>query len=280
MSTLADNAGIFVAFSLSAMSCPPHATAAETQLGDYEIRLCHVDLQDRSFNPNFPGGWSLIDRNDNIPVLCLYGSLATVSLATLYPKLAKQRSIDIVVKTTGGPVDVWLPLGEALVGKLRQLVVDEACFSSCANYLVPLATRVIAGRNTLIVWHGGPITDSTDVLKGTDVPTAIHYDDLARRTQKLYELARVDGAILAVSTAIPSTSKFKAIFGEAAKSFSGYAFSPTRLTQCFRFKNLKYMWHAGDDEAVAQLGMERSSSLALLENPSAERDGSIECLNR
>jgi hypothetical protein len=253
------------------------AQGAEQAKGQAEVQLCRNGLKERAENPNLPGGWTLIDRNGDKPVLCLYGSLAMVSLESFYQRLPEISALDLVVKTTGGPVDIWLPIGEALKGKVGRLVVDEACFSSCANYLIPLAADVIAGRDTLIVWHGGPSMDSLDMLKGTDVPTAIQYDDLAKRTKHLYDALGIDSSVLQLSAKPPSIVKFRSVFGKDARKFSGYAFSPVRLQQCFRFRNLKNMWHAGDDEAVAKLGKERSSTLAVLENPSPERDGSFKC---
>ncbi|MBY5721844.1 hypothetical protein HFO33_35770 [Rhizobium leguminosarum] len=198
-------------------------------------------------------------------------------LDSLNKRLASLSKFDVVVRTTGGPVDVWLTLGEAMQGKLRKLIVDEACFSSCANYLIPIAQEIDAGKNSLIVWHGGPTDNSTDILNETDVPTAIHYDDLARRTLTLYQAVGVDSKILQVSSEAPSTSKFRKIFGGTETALSGYAFSPVRLTQCFGFRNLKNMWHAGDDKAVAELAQKRSANLIVLESPSTVGDGSFEC---
>jgi hypothetical protein len=61
---------------------------------------------------------------------------------------------------------------------------------------------------------------------------------------------------------------------------SGYAVSPKHLSECFGFKNLDHMWHAGDDRAVYALGKQRSTRLAILESPDAKGRSTLGCGRR
>jgi hypothetical protein len=203
------------------------------------------------------------------PILCLSGTLEDVDVARLLDAIGRTPALDVAVRSAGGPVAIWLQIGERLLGRVDDIYVDEACFSSCANYVIPLARRVIAGRNSLVVWHGGPNPATSEPLEGADVNDAIEYDALAERTRKLYDAAGVNIALLSFTSSPPSRQQLARLVGEKGmgQPISGYAVSPKRLSECFGFRNLGRMWHAGDDNAVYALGKRRSSRLAILESP-------------
>jgi hypothetical protein len=239
--------------------------------------VCREHLGDVS-DPNGSGGWILLNDRSR-PVLCISGSLEGIQSPSLVKAVSAHEVLDLVVRSTGGPVDVWLDLAENLVDRLQTLFVDEACISSCANYLLPVAKTVVATGNSLIVWHGGPNNETHETLAGAGVDEAIAYDVLARRTNALYARAGINPHILSYTEQPPDFLKASRVMGAEASTtpVSGYALSPRRLATCFGFRNLEGMWHAGDDEAVYALGRRRSSNLALLESP-RDDDGSSACL--
>ncbi|WP_156034974.1 hypothetical protein [Pseudorhizobium marinum] len=232
----------------------------------------------KDLSPNGSGGWSVVEGQGG-PVLCLAGSLVDIDLPKLLMVLRAMPRLDIVVRTTGGPVDLWLSIAENLIGRIGALYVDEACFSSCANYLLPIADKVIAESGSLIVWHGGPNPWSSQPLAGAEVTDAIEYDQLSNRTKRLYEAVGADVRLLAYTSEPPSPKKLVRLFGAESGevTVSGYALSPIRLAECFGFRNLKSMWHAGGDRAVYELGRSRSEHLTLLETPQNDSDGTVEC---
>lgn len=238
---------------------------------------CRAQLMERQ-GPNGAGGWVLV-RRDRHPLLCLSGSLEDIDIGRLLETIDHNRKLDVTVRTTGGPVARWMEIAEHLVGKVDVLTVDEACFSSCANYLIPIAGRVVASRDSLVVWHGGPNSHSDNPLEGGDVPAAIDYDMLTERTEKLYARVGFDTGVLALTSEAPSASKFRSTVAaeDRNRPVSGYALSPTRLAKCFGFDNLSAMWHAGGDKAVYDLGKKRSKSIVLLESPRVDRNGEISC---
>jgi hypothetical protein len=242
-----------------------------------DFAVCRSSLREGG-NPGGKGGWILIDQGHR-PLLCLSGSLEDIDVPRLLERVDATPMLDVSVRSTGGPVGVWLQLAERLIGRINSLYVDEACFSSCANYLVPLAREVIAGKNSLVVWHGGPNPDTSEPLEEADVADAIEYDALAERTRKLYVTAGVDVGLLSFTATPPSRKKLSAVVSpeDLGQPISGYAVSPRRLSECFGFRNLGGMWHAGNDKAVYALGKQRSARLAILESPSVSGDGTFSC---
>ncbi|MFM9861471.1 hypothetical protein RUR49_23675 [Pseudoxanthobacter sp. M-2] len=239
------------------------------------IAACRAEDEVGAPNPNAPGGWNLV-RSGSIDVLCLTGTLEAVRVADVAAALRRRPgSLAIVVRSTGGPVPVWLGLAEHLVGRVGLLVVDDACMSSCANYMVPLADTVLATPDSLVVWHGGPVGSVGAIERQgiDDIGTIVAYDELARRTDALYGRLGLDTAILEVSAEPPEGGKLRrtiAALGrqhDAPRTVGGYAFAPARLARCFGFRNVERMWHAGDDVAVARLTGQRVPGLIILESP-------------
>ena len=265
---------VFIALTLL---CVSHGAGSAAE-ADGRIQTCREKLGNGG-TPNGSGGW-IISEWETYPLLCVAGSLQDIELTSLLSVLAVTPRLDIVVRSTGGPVERWLMIAEHLAGKVERLYVDEACFSSCANYLVPIARTVVAGTNSLVVWHGGPNPITSEPLDGAGVADAIRYDELAARTKDLYERLGVDIRLLAYTAANPSPRKIadlRRTHGIKTGPISGYAVSPRRLERCFGFNNLRSMWHAGGDDEVFQLGQKRSERLVVLESPFSGNDNRFGC---
>lgn len=256
------------------------ACAAQPPSGriDALVAVCRGGKAGRAANPDQPGGWSLA-RRDRSSVLCLTGTLQAVVPADIASAVADLAGpVDVVVRSTGGPVETWLTLAEGLVGRVDVLVVDEACLSSCANYVLPLARAVLAREGSLVAWHGGP-TGAAAAPGAPDIAAVVTFDEQARRTERLFRRLGIDVSILSLSAIGPDTRKLDMVAGELGLPVApppvvaGYAFSPARLAHCFGFRNVGAMWHAGDDLAVARLAQRRSRSLLVLESPFPERPG-------
>lgn len=260
--------------TLASCQIPASTEAAESPFG-----LCREYLL-RGNDPNGSGSWVLIERKPT-PTLCISGSLEGVDIAQLTKTVFAHSELDVSVRSTGGPVDIWLTLAEQMSGRVRTLYIDEACFSSCANYLIPIASHVLAPENSLVVWHGGPNAESEDVLEGAEIQEVIAYDTLSSRTRALYERANVSTHLLSFTAQPPSPKKERWLSktDKINAPVSGYALSPRRLETCFGFRNLEGMWHAGDDLEVYSLGRKRSSRLTLLESPEQD-DGVSSCLKK
>ncbi len=64
-------------------------------------------------------------------------------------------SIDtIVMNSWGGDVEAGRAIGRLIGAQPRTLIIDGECLSSCGNYFVPAANRLIMRRGAIIGLHG------------------------------------------------------------------------------------------------------------------------------
>jgi hypothetical protein len=61
---------------------------------------------------------------------------------------------EVIVNSRGGSVEAALDIAERFEGKRLTLRVRRECNSSCANYFVPLAARLVIERGAVIGLHG------------------------------------------------------------------------------------------------------------------------------
>lgn len=272
MSALFRNCAVATTIMAQA-TCAWSAPVPDLELG--LVERCRLAVTDVAENPSATGHW-FVDRTEAGTFLCLYGSGDWGDLTELLRLLDETDPGVVVVRSTGGPVEVWLTLAEQLAADLHTVVVDEACFSSCANYMIPLGTRVVAAPGSLVVWHGGLSDETIDLFNAagsSDIETVISNEDLLARTIRLYEARGVDPRILAdtnpAATDVHVAGAFAMMppFGGRSVTVSGFALSPERLRSCYGFGNVDEMWHAGGNDEVVALSRRRSSDLVVLESP-------------
>lgn len=58
------------------------------------------------------------------------------------------------ITSAGGETGRTLLTAKRLIGKLDVLIVDKLCASSCANYLVPAASKLMVNPNSYVILHG------------------------------------------------------------------------------------------------------------------------------
>lgn len=251
---------------------------------DEAVATCRNAFPSVVRDPSDEGGWAYF-REFEPPFLCIYGALPSRLLAGLLSELEHDLAkLVVVVRSTGGPAESWLTLAEKLSGMRIELIVDEACFSSCANYLPIISESVLAVEYSMLVWHGGPGGDDDaelNALSLASVLDVLDFDGLSRRTRDLYDKHGVSIDLLRVSgtqtdEAVLARIFTKLGFEDRQYAIEGYAFSPRTLEECFGLTNATSMWHAGEDEALVQLAQRRSPNLIVLESPKT-RDGVRKC---
>lgn len=62
---------------------------------------------------------------------------------------------ELVVRSGGGNIEVALDIADLLARPGLTVRVREKCYSSCANYFLPLATTLVIEPGATIVQHGG-----------------------------------------------------------------------------------------------------------------------------
>lgn len=237
------------------------------------VGACRDSFPEVQADPNAAGGWRLFDSGDR-RFLCLYGSLASDMLPDLLPSVDPGPALTIAVRSTGGPAASWLSLAEHLRATEVELVIDEACFSSCANYLPVVSRSIRAMENSLLVWHGGPneSLDQDMELTMADLFDIIAYDSLSRRTRALYADKGVSIELLRVSALQTDVKIMRHLIVEARLArgdyaVAGYAFSPATLAECYGLTAAHGMWHAGGDADLIRLAQRRSATLLVIESP-------------
>lgn len=76
------------------------------------------------------------------------------SAARLLRLLADGQVTRLVITSQGGLVGAALDIAEAIHARGLDIEVPSACFSSCANYLLPAARRKTLGTPGAVGWHG------------------------------------------------------------------------------------------------------------------------------
>ena len=61
----------------------------------------------------------------------------------------------LVVTSAGGDALTAMEIGDLLVRPALHVVVDHECNSSCANYFLPLASRITLRPGSMVLLHGG-----------------------------------------------------------------------------------------------------------------------------
>ncbi|WP_310622315.1 hypothetical protein [Flexibacterium corallicola] len=261
----------YLASLLMIMAGPVEGFADTPSPITYCRSLFHTVVQ----QPDSNGGW-IATTSNNENKLCLYGSLSDIDLAYFKKTITNIDKIDVIVRSSGGPVETWLTVAELLSHKVHELTVDELCFSSCANYIVPIARQITSGPNSLIAWHGGPYMPKSSRTDGFCSLADHNCLALARRTEVLYKKHNISSDLLRVSGTVPHHKKYRSLISTLANMqlldssmplpVAGYAFSPDRL-KAYGIHSTSRMWHAGADIDIALLSLRRNQNLLLMESP-------------
>lgn len=268
------------------------AQSKNTLLGDADRRAiedCRHAIPDATIDPSSPGGVSIITQklalSEPEKNVCLYGSLAGSDVLKLVSIIEEIPNIDrLILRSTGGSVREWLTLSEAMQGRVKVAIVDELCFSSCANYAFIIAQKKHVPPDSLVVWHGGPTGKSFLSEKLIGEKERADILDLSKRTRALYKNAGVSIQLLEDTNSLTLTDE-DAAFIQRQKllvdrdfDIDGFALSPQTLARCYGVQGLELMWHPNTTLTVYGLGLIRSSDLRVLMRPNTKRI--VECYRR
>lgn len=93
------------------------------------------------------------------------------ALADCVATTLKSTTTEVMVDSQGGPVGVAIDIAERLAA-LPDLTLNVTgqCVSSCANYFLPVARRLVTGPRAMILVHGG--VDPAQVASAPATKTA------------------------------------------------------------------------------------------------------------
>ncbi|MBI1233850.1 MAG: hypothetical protein GC208_05045 [Alphaproteobacteria bacterium] len=202
---------------------------------------------------------------EGLPIYCLYdGILEDPRIhGDLVDGVGNWAPDGLVVRSVGGAVGDWLDLIWALDPPFDFIIVDGACFSSCANYAFAAAHRRIVPEGGVVGWHGGPTANEEFMrhwIVRNEPPGTVPSEadmarvlELGRRTEDLYALTGASTRILedTHNPDLPTFSVLRArLFTREPEDgrYSGLtAFPPDILERCYGFTGLEDMTHVGND---------------------------------
>ena len=87
-------------------------------------------------------------------ILCISGKIQTNRID--YEKLKNSTFDFVYVNSLGGEVLTAIKLGRIINERRIPVFISGICLSSCANYIVPAASKVIILENSYVGFHGTP----------------------------------------------------------------------------------------------------------------------------
>jgi len=89
-------------------------------------------------------------------VLCYYDYITQENVETFITLLDGSNVKTLILGSMGGDVNSAFKMGLAINQKGLKVILDGPCLSSCANYLVPAASRLVVLPWAFIGMHGSP----------------------------------------------------------------------------------------------------------------------------
>lgn len=89
------------------------------------------------------------------PTIFVIEGRIDAELALCVSERLQPETQEVVLNSEGGDVGAALAIAEQFEGRDLTIRIREQCNSSCANYLVPTASRLILEPGALMLLHGG-----------------------------------------------------------------------------------------------------------------------------
>jgi hypothetical protein len=126
------------------------------------------------------------------------GQIHARSVAAFLQLVQDPAVTRLVITSQGGIVAAALDMAEAIHARGLDVEVPSACFSSCANYIVPAARNKLLGFAGAVAWHG----NMSHVLymqqagqQNLDQALMVQARSLARRELAFFGRIGVDGFV-------------------------------------------------------------------------------------
>ncbi|MCI5048202.1 MAG: hypothetical protein MRY59_11935 [Aquisalinus sp.] len=150
----------------------------------YDARLlCHDVLTKQTEQ-----AWRITEVTNSSQIgrsflLCLGDNFQSTLDLQAIPRLDRDDTVDIVVNSRGGNTRPFIIMMEQLKNANIRLLIHNYCLSSCANYLVGMADKILVRSGPLIGWHGGP----AGVLSEQPTQSEVEYvQDIELREKNLF----------------------------------------------------------------------------------------------
>lgn len=154
----------------------------------------------------------------------------------------------LVVTSTGGFVSAAIDIAEHMAPHRPHVIVRGLCLSSCANYLIPIASRLTVEPRSLIGLHGGVAKLVSKMRQKGRLPPAAMLADAERERRFAAEFSLSpdwflpDVFLKAYQKKITNPMGFNLLFHDS----QALAVSPGFLNSCLRDVEIDSFWYLYD----------------------------------
>ena len=93
-----------------------------------------------------------VDKVDG--AICFHGSINEDNAYKLSELINAFPDDTLIINSAGGRADLAIDIGRTMHRNETRLIVNQLCHSSCANYLVPAAFKLVVWEDSFIMMHG------------------------------------------------------------------------------------------------------------------------------
>jgi hypothetical protein len=89
-----------------------------------------------------------------------HGALTAAGLSRLKELTSDKKITSLTIKSGGGEIGAGIDFGSWIYDNHFDVIVDQGCFSSCANYVFPSGRRKTILPGAVVAWHGSALQQS------------------------------------------------------------------------------------------------------------------------
>jgi hypothetical protein len=94
------------------------------------------------------------------------GQLTPEGLSRLNAVTDHQEIKSLTIKSGGGEISIGIDFGNWVFDHQLDVIVDQGCFSSCANYVFPAGRKKTILPGAVVAWHGSALQQSFQTEEG------------------------------------------------------------------------------------------------------------------
>lgn len=130
-------------------------------------------------------------RQDSPTVFVIQGEI-DAAMATCVKARFQSTTTELLLNSQGGSVEAAIEIAQHFEGQRINMHVRKECSSSCANYFLPLAGRLIVEPGALIVIHGGADPMLVEKMREEGEPELV-VTALSQLAERQMDFARRNG---------------------------------------------------------------------------------------
>lgn len=94
------------------------------------------------------------------------GQLTPEGLSRLKALTDQKKIKSLTIKSGGGEISIGIDFGDWVFDHQLDVIVEQGCFSSCANYVFPAGRKKTILPGAVVAWHGSALQNSFQTEEG------------------------------------------------------------------------------------------------------------------